>query len=221
LSATIPLSRIQYQYPCDTHKSARRESNPRLGPYKDPALTAELRATASGAGGNRTHTLRIKSPLCYQLHHNPANRSGVSVSIAMRSALSFSFMLAVSSVVALRIELSATRLSAVSGQPALDYRFTFHQVGRVGLEPTISCSQNTRASRCPTSRLSSDRNRRTPRRVHSSQVRTDSAVGREALESSSPGLQPSAIPSQLPAHVSLTIRKKPGVVVTPGLVDFP
>jgi hypothetical protein len=108
---------------------ARRESNPRPGPYKDPALTAELRARASRAGGNRTHTLRIKSPLCYQLHHNPANRSGVSVSIAMRTALSFSFMLAVSSVVALRIELSATRLSAVSGQPALDYRFTFLSVG--------------------------------------------------------------------------------------------
>ena len=55
-------------------------------------------------------------------------------------------------VVALRVELSATWLSARYGQPALDYQCS--QVGKVGLEPTISCSQNTRASRCPTSRLS-------------------------------------------------------------------
>ena len=31
-------------------QSARRESNPRSGPYKRPAITVELRA-ASGAGG--------------------------------------------------------------------------------------------------------------------------------------------------------------------------
>ena len=41
-----------------------------------------------------------------------------------------------------------------------------------------------------------------------------SAVGREALESSSPGLQPGAKPSQLP-----TQRKRPDVLATPGLLS--
>lgn len=53
-------------------ESARRESNPRPGPYKGPALTAELRATrVNRAGGTRTPTCRIKSPVCCQLHHDP------------------------------------------------------------------------------------------------------------------------------------------------------
>ena len=47
------------------------------------------------------------------------------------------------SVVVLRIELSATWLSAGFGQPALNYL----QVGQVGVEPTISCSQGTRISK--------------------------------------------------------------------------
>ena len=135
-------------------QSAWRESNPRPASYKDAALTAVPHATASRAGGNRTHTLRIKSPLCCQLHHDPMDRSGVSVSIATQTTSCFSFRFALSRVVALRVELSATRLSAGFGQPALDYRHTSLQVGKVGFEPTISCSQNTRASRCPTSRLS-------------------------------------------------------------------
>ena len=59
VSATVP------------NQSARWELNPRPASYKDAALTVELRASESRAGGNRTHTLRIKSPLCYQLHHNP------------------------------------------------------------------------------------------------------------------------------------------------------
>ena len=60
LSATIPV------------QSARWESNPRLASYKDAALTTELRASsASRAGGNRTHTCRIKSPVCCLLHHDP------------------------------------------------------------------------------------------------------------------------------------------------------
>ncbi len=63
-------------------ESARWESNPRPASYKDAALTTELRARSSSrAGGNRTHTWRIKSPLCCQLHHNPIDRSGVCVSI--------------------------------------------------------------------------------------------------------------------------------------------
>ena len=44
-------------------------------------------------------------------------------------------------------------------------------------------------------------------------------VGREALESSSPGLQPGATPSQLPTHAQgghRSQRKQPDVLVTPG-----
>ena len=59
LSATIPI------------QSARWESDPRPASYKDAALTTELRASASRAGGNRTHTCRIKSPVCCLLHYDP------------------------------------------------------------------------------------------------------------------------------------------------------
>jgi hypothetical protein len=68
LSATIP------------YQSARWELNPRPASYKDAALTAELRASASRAGGIRTHAMRIKSPPCCLLHHDPVKRSGVCVS---------------------------------------------------------------------------------------------------------------------------------------------
>ena len=60
LSATVP-----------SIQSARWESNPRPASYKDAALTAELRASASRAGGNRTHTCRIKSPVCCRYTTTP------------------------------------------------------------------------------------------------------------------------------------------------------
>jgi hypothetical protein len=41
-------------------KSARWELNPRPASYKDAALTVELRASESRAGGNRTHSGRLK-----------------------------------------------------------------------------------------------------------------------------------------------------------------
>jgi hypothetical protein len=104
----------------------------------------------SRVGGNRTHTVRIKSPPCCQLHHDPMGRSGVCVSIDEVGTSLVSCLFG--SVVALRIELSATRLSAVSGQPALDYRFI--QVGHPGVEPRPSCSQSRRASICTSARLS-------------------------------------------------------------------
>ena len=94
---------------------ARRESNPRPGPYKRPALTTELRAV-SGAEGTRTLACRIKSPVCCRYTTTPECWSGVSVSIVSGPCSCSSFP-----VVALRVELSATRLSAVFGQPALDY----------------------------------------------------------------------------------------------------
>ena len=68
LSATIPF------------QSARWELNPRPASYKDAALTAELRASVSRAGGIRTHAMRIKSPPCCLLHHDPVKRSGICVS---------------------------------------------------------------------------------------------------------------------------------------------
>ena len=140
----------------------------------------------SRRGGNRTHDLRLirtpLSPLSYApavqvgpegfeptptwlkardaaVTPRPYAWSGVSVSIDV-SATSFSSLLFGVPVVALRVELSATWLSARYGQPALDYRGS--QVGMVGLEPTTPCSQGTRDSRFPTSRQSerSDLNRR-------------------------------------------------------------
>ena len=67
------------------------------------------------------------------------------------SVLSFQtslFELQTSKVVALGIELSATRLSAVSGQPALDYPVVSIQVGHLRVELRTSCSQSRRASIC-------------------------------------------------------------------------
>jgi hypothetical protein len=46
-------------------QSAWKESNLLLTSYKDAALTTELHAVMSEAGGIRTHALRIKSPLCF------------------------------------------------------------------------------------------------------------------------------------------------------------
>ena len=108
LSATVP------------HQSARWELNPRPASYKDAALTVELRASESRAGGTRTHTCRIKSPVCCQLHHNPIHGWAYAFVASWQHRVLLSCLLL--SVVALRIELSTTRLSAVSGQPALDYR---------------------------------------------------------------------------------------------------
>ena len=94
---------------------ARRESNPQSDPYKRPALTVELRA-ASGAERTRTFTFRIKSPVCSRYTTTPECRPGVCVSIVFGPCSCSLFP-----VVALRVELSTTRLSAVSGRPALDY----------------------------------------------------------------------------------------------------
>ena len=103
-------------------ESARWELNPRPASYKDAALTVELRASESRAGGTRTHTCRIKSPVCCQLHHNPM-RGWAYAFVASRQHCAFLSCLRLP-VVALRIELSTTRLSAVSGRPALDYRWS-------------------------------------------------------------------------------------------------
>lgn len=64
---------------------AREELNLRPTTYKVVALTTELRAS-SGAGGIRTLTVRIKSPMCSRYTTAPGKR-GVSVCIAEQSTL--------------------------------------------------------------------------------------------------------------------------------------
>ena len=65
-STLIPCSCFAFAV-CMRAQWARRESNPRPGPYKRPALTTELRAVAiagrsqrSGAEGSRTLTFPLK-----------------------------------------------------------------------------------------------------------------------------------------------------------------
>ena len=98
------------------------------------------------------------------LHHDPVLGRAYAFQSWLRSCSCSSFP-----VVALRVELSTTRLSAVSGQPALDYHLPTSlsaQVGMAGLEPAFSCSQGTRVRRYPTSRFVQserpDLNRRSP-----------------------------------------------------------
>ena len=106
------------------------------------------------------------------------------------------------SVVALRIELSAPWLSAEVGQPALDYHLVL---------------SSSYGSRTHLSTLKG-RNPGTDRPTSQISART---AGREALESSSPGFQPSATPSQLPTRIMDQARKKPDVAVTPGFERAP
>ena len=70
-------------------KLAREELNLRPTAYKAVALTTELRAS-SGAGGTRTLTVRIKSPLCSRYTTAPRSPGigaglGVSVCVAGQS----------------------------------------------------------------------------------------------------------------------------------------
>ena len=67
-------------------KWARRESNPRPGPYKRPALTTELRAAIkagvlwqNGAEGSRTLTFPLKRRKRCRLRHDPECGVGVCV----------------------------------------------------------------------------------------------------------------------------------------------
>ncbi len=79
------------------------------------------------------------------------------------------FVPSFSSVVAPRIELGTTQLSAASGRPALDYRFIFP----IGIASAFG------------------------------NLRTFLAVVREAFESSPTGLQPIALPLELPNQICL------------------
>lgn len=92
--------------------------------------------------------------------------------------------------------------------------------GKFGVEPIFSCSQGTRGavplppvvlalsssygSRTHLSALKGP-DPQTDRRTSHTSARTLTSVGREALESSSPGFQPSATPSQLPTQLSILL----------------
>ena len=105
-------------------------------------------ALGNRAGGTRTHTCRIKSPVCYRytttlclvgrMRFNRVNTSSLpSVGSCQ--------------VVALRIELSATCSSDRFGQPALDY----HDLSRDGRTRTcVLVLPGHAGRRYPTSRLS-------------------------------------------------------------------
>ena len=151
--------------PCRFSQSARKESNLRPDPYKRPALTVELRAASVGPEGLEPSPDGLKVRYA-SITPRPPAWSGVCVSSGLVSTASCSCS---PPVVALRVELSATCSSDRFGQPALGYQDTnavIDPVGMVGLEPTVSCSQGTRAGRCPTSRrFQSERpdlNRRSP-----------------------------------------------------------
>jgi hypothetical protein len=64
-STLIPI-RVRFSH----SDSARRESNPRPGPYKRPALTTEPRA--SGAEGSRTLTIPLKRRKRYRYATTPS-----------------------------------------------------------------------------------------------------------------------------------------------------
>jgi hypothetical protein len=221
-------------------------------------------------GGNRTLDLRLirtpLQPLSYArsvgpkgVEPLPFRLKGGSATVTPRPQMSgeayafksrascqrrFSFLKILCSVVVLRIELSATWISARFGQPALDYRVVSRD-GRnrtdtivfpkhVGLPlpniplsfvPHVSSSYGSRTHLSALKGQYPQADRRTSRvqRAATNLRSVPGAVGREALESSSPGFQPSARPSQLPTQTSCCVvplpsgqQKKPDVLVTPG-----
>ncbi len=119
--------------------------NPRPASYKDAALTVELRASESRAGGNRTHSGRLKV-CCAAITPRP-HEVGRAYAFQSPSACHcfFSFLFG-GSVVALGIELSTTRLSAGFGRPALDYHQSRAPRSRTGtlLFPKQACSGTDR-----------------------------------------------------------------------------
>ncbi len=96
---------------------------PPSDPYKEPALTVELRAKPSVRPVGFEPTPTWVKARDAAVTPRPQCWSGVSVSIAAKwtSVVSCWFTNSFS-VVALGIELSAIWLSAGFGQPALDYR---------------------------------------------------------------------------------------------------
>ena len=119
----------------------------------------------------------------------------------LRIVLSFhtsNFTLQTSSVVAPRIELSATRVSGGFGRPALDYHVNKSDTSESNRDPPAP-----KAGVLPSAPVSDVvcRLRRGCFRRRTSSL----SVGREALESSSAVLQTAARPSQLPAHLEFVV----------------
>ena len=112
----LPLT-PQSQIVC---KLAWKELNLRPTAYKAVALTTELHAS-SRAGRIRTHTHLVKSQGCCR--YTPTRKLVGRIRLHRRTVdiLILLVVREILKVVALGIELSATRLSAVFGQPALDY----------------------------------------------------------------------------------------------------
>ena len=141
----------------------------------DPVLIRDLLsplsyAPMSGAEGTRTLACRIKSSVCCRYTTTPECWSGVCVSIVPGPCSRSSFP-----VVALRVELSTTRLSAVFGQPALDYHL-----------PTSSSFKSGRRDSNPRSRAPKARGLPLP---HIPSIQSE----RADLNRRSPGPRPGAI----------------------------
>ena len=131
---------------------ARRESNPRSGPYKRPALTAELRRHEarliwpSGAEGSRTLTCPIKSRKCCRYATTPIRGVGVCVSVEWTlHCCSPSFRVVSSKVVRGGVEPPPTTYQIV--MLPLQHRTA---VGKVGVEPTRLVLPRHAGRRCPT-----------------------------------------------------------------------
>jgi hypothetical protein len=112
-------------------------------PYKRPALTVELRAAVSGAGGTRTPTCRIKSPERCRYTTTPelldrAYRFGSLDASHRRSHVEFSLL--GREIVRAGIE-PAPATYQVTMLP-LQHR----TVGKDGVEPAVSWSQATRGT---------------------------------------------------------------------------
>ena len=129
-------------------ESARWELNPRPASYKDAALTVELRASESRVGGNRTHTVQIKSLLCCLLHHDPMiGRAYAFQSPNVCHCCSPScFVISGSPGNRTQHDSVISRVWATS--PRLPF-----QVGYLGVEPRSSWSQTRRAPICTCTRL--------------------------------------------------------------------
>ena len=107
-AAANTLIPIANKFPTHSQSAnwARRESNPRPGPYKRPARTAELRAATearpiwpSGAEGSRTLTCPLKRRKRCRYATTPSSGVGVCVSVEMGAALLLSLFRVVSSEV--------------------------------------------------------------------------------------------------------------------------
>ena len=133
---------------CLFSESARRELNPRPASYKDAALTVELRASESRVGGNRTHTVQIKSLLCCLLHHDPMIGLVYAFqSLHERHRCSPSCF-AFSGSPGNRTQHDSVISRVWATSPRLPF-----QVGHLGVEPRSSCSQSRRAPICTCTRL--------------------------------------------------------------------